>query len=501
MSAQSTNSLEDSFVSVHEKTSSSSTTTTASHHHHEQHQHQHQQEVLSEKPPAAALENKDDPTVPRRMKLSARRTDLLPTLQTRLSQATFPDQIDAAGWSYGTETNLLKSLTHEWLNNYDWEKQLDHLNRDYDHWTCQINGLDIHYVRHDPWAEKVKDPVSGEEVAGEQGPYAGKAMVNDEGQIVMPLLLIHGWPGTWYEFGKAIQLLKKRGRFQIIVPSLPGFGWSQAPKEKKFGVRAMAKTLHELMQHLGYTHYLAQGGDWGAIISRAIATLYPDNCLAIHINMLPCLPPRPWSNPLQFAKAITGFLLPSVVYRNNPREQASIAGLKLYAIEEGAYFFLQSTKPQTLGHALQDSPVGLLSWLTEKYLGWADLDPAQPETWPFSKTELLTQIMIYHSTETITSSTRIYYETYHNHDMQWLLRRPVPSSVPVGVGVWNKELFMVPKAWADDYMNIISWHEFPMGGHFAAFERPVEYEKEVTDYFTNEQVLDAFTAKRYGFKI
>lgn len=222
-----------------------------------------------------------------------------------------------------------------------------------------------------------------------------------------------------------------------------------APKEKKFGTKAMAKTLHELMQHLGYKYYLAQGGDWGAIISRTIATLYPDNCLAIHINMLPCLPPRPWSSPFQFVKAITGFALPSVVYRNNPREQASIAGLKLYVAEEGAYFFLQSTKPQTLGHALQDSPVGLLSWLTEKYLGWADLDPTQPETWPFSKTELLTQIMIYHSTETITSSTRIYYETYHNKDVEWLLRRPVPARVPVGVGVWNKELFMVPKAWAE----------------------------------------------------
>ncbi|KAK5808968.1 Alpha/Beta hydrolase protein [Linnemannia elongata] len=500
MSAQPTNSLEDSFVSIHEKTTSQtsfSTSTSASFHQEHHHTHSHREQILDEK---SVVEEKDDPTVPRRIKLSARRTDLLPTLQTRLSQATFPDQIEAAGWSYGTETGLLKSLTREWLHNYDWEKELNHLNQDYDHWTCRVNGLDIHYVRHDPWAEKVKDPVTGQET-GEEVPWAGKAMVNEQGQIVMPLLLIHGWPGTWYEFGKAIQLLKKRGRFQIIVPSLPGFGWSQAPTEKKFGTKAMAKTLHELMQQLGYKYYLAQGGDWGAIITRTIATLYPDNCLAIHMNMLPCLPPRPWSSPFQFIKAITGFVLPSVVYKNNPREQASIAGLKVYAVEEGAYFFLQSTKPQTLGHALQDSPVGLLSWLTEKYLGWADLDPTQPETWPFSKTELLTQIMIYHSTETITSSTRIYYETYHNKDMQWLLRRPVPSSVPVGVGVWNKELFMVPKAWADDYMNIISWHEFPKGGHFAAFERPVEYEKEVTDYFTRDEVLDAFTAKRYSFKI
>ncbi|KAF9403675.1 epoxide hydrolase, partial [Podila epigama] len=205
--------------------------------------------------------------------------------------------------------------------------------------------------------------------------------------------------------------------------------------------------------------------------------------------------------PFQFAKAITGFAFPSVVYRNNPREQASIQGLKSYAAEEGAYFFLQSTKPQTLGHGLHDSPIGLLSWLSEKYLGWADLDPARPETWPFTPTALLTQVMIYYSTETIASSIRIYYETAHNNDLNWLLRRPIPDRVPVGVGVWRKELFMVPKAWADDWMNIVSWHEFPKGGHFAAFERPDEFEKEIVDFFTTEVVLDAFTAKRRGLDV
>ncbi|KAF8923692.1 epoxide hydrolase [Dissophora ornata] len=465
---------------------------------HEQH-HPHHQQQQEEEEEEEKKENDEklavDPTVPRRLELSARDTKLLSTLETRLSETQYPDQIESAGWSYGMESNTLKMLVQEWKHHYDWQKELSQLNQDYEHWTCRVNGLDIHYVRHDPWAEPVE--AGGEEA----GPYGGKRTVNDKGEIIMPLLLIHGWPGTWYEFGKAIQLLKKRGRFQIIVPSLPGFGWSQAPTQKKFGVRAMAKTLHELMQHLGYKYYLAQGGDWGAIISRTIATLYPEHCLAIHINMLPCLPPRLWTRPFQFVKAVTGFLLPSIVYKKNPREQTSMNSLKLYAVEEGAYFFLQSTKPQTLGHALHDSPVGLLSWLGEKYLSWADLDPLKPETWPFTKTELLTQVMIYHSTQTITSSMRIYYETYHNRDLDWTLRHPVPQSVPVGVGVWNKELFMVPKAWADDWMNIASWHEFPKGGHFAAFERPVEFEKEITEYFTREQILDLFTAKRHGIKV
>ncbi|KAG0025874.1 hypothetical protein BGZ81_006793 [Podila clonocystis] len=489
MSSHSTTShstLGESFVSIHEtKTESFSSESRTHTHTHELHE---KIDTTSE----SNDEDEEDATLPRRIQLAARQSNLVSNLHTRLTTARFPDQIEGAGWKYGTENSTVKALAREWLHHYNWDSELAQLNSEFEHWTCNVNGLDIHYVRHDPWAAE-------EEERDEA--LAGQRTVNDKGEIIMPLLLIHGWPGSWYEFGKVLPLLKQRGRFQIIIPSLPGFGWSQAPSTKGWGTRAMAETLHNLMQQLGYTYYLAQGGDWGAIISRTIATLYPDHCLAVHMNMLPCLPPRPWTRPFGFVKAITGFLLPSVVYRGNAREQASVNGLKLYAAEEGAYFFLQATKPQTLGHALHDSPVGLLSWLTEKYLGWADLDPTRPETWPFTTTELLTQVMIYHSTETITSSIRIYYETTHNKDMAWLLRRPIPEKVPVGVGVWNKELFMVPKAWADDWMNIKSWHEFPKGGHFAAFERPVEFEKEIVGFFTSNDVLDRFTAKRHGFKI
>ncbi|KAF9581873.1 epoxide hydrolase [Lunasporangiospora selenospora] len=499
MSAHATTSLEDSFISVHRKDPSGDSDPV----HNIHGSHEDHQGTASAMESDAGAARTMDLTAPRRLELSARRPDMLRTLKTRLDEARFPDQIEAAGWSYGTESNTMKYLTREWLHHYDWEKELATLNQEYEHWTCEVNGLQIHYVRHDPWAELATevDPETGEEEVLE-GPYANpEATVNENGEIIMPLLLIHGWPGSWYEFGKAMQLLKKRGRYQIIVPSLPGFGWSQAPTKKRFGVREMAKTLHELMQKLGYKHYVAQGGDWGAIISRTIATLYPEHCLAIHINMLPCLPPRPWRRPFQFLKAIAGFALPKLVYRNNPREQASIEGLKVYAAEEGAYFFIQATKPQTLGYALEDSPVGLLSWLTEKYLSWADLDPLQPDSWPFTKTELLTQVMIYHSTQSITSSIRIYYEAVKTKDIDWMMKNSVPAKVPVGVGVWRKELFMVPKAWADDYMNIISWHEFPVGGHFAAFERPVEFEEEINGFFTREEVLDAFTAKRRGLKI
>ncbi|KAF9962124.1 hypothetical protein BGZ72_010050 [Mortierella alpina] len=486
MSSANKSSLEESFASITDQDSGASSDTAVE-------VSTKEEEEGEEK----SCEGHMDPTRPRRIELTARRPNLIPSLQAHLKEATYPEEIEGAGWAYGTENNTLKMLVHEWLHNYDWEKELHHMNRDYEHWRCRVNGIDLHYVRHDPWAEPVKDPVTGE-VKG--GPFAGKTMVNEKGQIIMPLLLLHGWPGSWYEFGKVIPLLKKRGRFQIIVPSLPGFGWSQAPSEKKFGVRAMAKTFHELMLHLGYDHYVVQGGDWGSMIARAIAVLYPEHCLAVHINLLPCLPPRPWRRPFQFAKAVAGFVFPSVVYRNSPHDRDTMALFRKYMMEGNGYFIMQSTKPQTLGHALHGNPVGLLSWMGEKYMDYSDLDPSKPETWPYTITELLTQIMIYHSTDSITSSMRIYYEALITHDGFWVLTRPLPKSVLVGVGSWKVDV-VFPRAMAEDWMNIVSWHEFPNGGHFAAFERPVDFEREISGFFTSDLILDQFTAKRHGFKI
>ncbi|KAF9972743.1 hypothetical protein BGZ73_004060 [Actinomortierella ambigua] len=475
----STASLAEGYIAIHEKT----------------------RELRERDHPSVEYENpEDDPTYPRRLLLESRRASLLSDLQQRLMTAQIPEQLEESGWDYGTERHVLKDLAREWLHDFDWEEELATLNDDFDHWTCEIDGINIHYVRYDPWAEENATSASGEI---RENPFAGKThkMANKQGEVILPLLLIHGWPGSWYEFAKVIKLLQKRGRFQIIAPSLPGFGWSDAPKTKGWGVRRMAETLHKLMQRLGYTHYAAQGGDWGSLISRALATLYPDNCLAIHINMLPCLPPRPLDQPLGFLQAIAGFVLPGVFYRNDSRAQESLRGLLHYARREAGYFLLQSTKPQTLGYALQDSPMGLLAWLSEKYLSWADCDPLDKQTWPFTSKELLTQIMIYHSTDSITSSMRIYYETYTNRDTDWLLRQVVPASVPVGIGIWKKELFMVPRHWAESYLNVVSWREFPKGGHFAAFERPEEFEQELVSFFTREEVLDAFTAKRMGWEI
>lgn len=224
--------LEESFVSIHEKDAGTTSNNAAN---------------ISMKEEQENKENgHKDPARPRRIELSARRPNLIPTLQARLKEASYPDQIEAAGWAYGTENNTLKMLVHEWLHNYDWEKELDHLNRDYEHWTCRINGLDIHYVRHDPWAEPTEDPFTGEVL---EGPFAGKTTVNEHGQIIMPLLLLHGWPGSWYEFGRVIPLLKKRGRFQIIVPSLPGFGWSQGTG---FNVKVPVALISHLNKSLSF---------------------------------------------------------------------------------------------------------------------------------------------------------------------------------------------------------------------------------------------------------
>lgn len=245
MSNTTSSTLEDSFVSVHEKTASASSDAAATF---PASKNEDIDSVDADGEFEEDTKDEDDPGCPQRIELSALRSNLIPTLQARLARASYPQQLEAAGWEYGTESNILKMLTREWLHNYDWEKELGHLNRDYEHWTCRVNGLDIHYVRHDPWAELVEDPVTGEVL---EGPFAGKTMVNENGQIIMPLLLLHGWPGTWYEFGKAIQLLKKRGRFQIIVPSLPGFGWSQGMYASELEMRTKRGLLSD---NLDYSH-------------------------------------------------------------------------------------------------------------------------------------------------------------------------------------------------------------------------------------------------------
>ncbi|KAF9396801.1 epoxide hydrolase, partial [Podila epigama] len=212
-------SLGDSFVSIHETTTRHSSV--VSHHHHQHSQSESKEKVILDTDKDNENNNdkgEDDLTVPRRLELSARQSDLVAGLRARLATARFPDQIENAGWDYGSENGAIKALTREWLHHYDWDKELNVLNSDFEHWTCNVDGLDVHYVRHDPWAAE-------EEERDEA--LAGRRQVNDKGEIIMPLMLIHGWPGTWYEFVKVIPLLKERGRFQIIVPSLPGFGWSQ----------------------------------------------------------------------------------------------------------------------------------------------------------------------------------------------------------------------------------------------------------------------------------
>lgn len=222
MSSHSTTShsstLGESFVSIHETRTESFSSAS--------HTHTHHHEIQEKADTTSSHDNEgedEDAVLPRRIQLAARQSNLVSNLHTRLTTARFPDQIEGAGWKYGTENSTIKALTREWLHHYDWDAELAQLNSEFEHWTCNVNGLDIHYVRHDPWAAE-------EEERDEA--LAGQRTVNDKGEIIMPLLLIHGWPGSWYEFGKVLPLLKQRGRFQIIIPSLPGFGWSQG-KEKK----------------------------------------------------------------------------------------------------------------------------------------------------------------------------------------------------------------------------------------------------------------------------
>lgn len=224
MSSHSTTShsstLGESFVSIQQTRTESFSSESHTHTHTRHHEIQEKPDDTSE---TNDNDDEEDATLPRRIQLAARQSNLVSNLNTRLTTARFPDQIEGAGWKYGTENGTVKALAREWLHHYNWDTELAQLNSEFDHWTCNVNGLDIHYVRHDPWAAEEQERDEA---------LAGQLTVNDKGEIIMPLLLIHGWPGSWYEFGKVLPLLKQRGRFQIIIPSLPGFGWSQGKKKK-----------------------------------------------------------------------------------------------------------------------------------------------------------------------------------------------------------------------------------------------------------------------------
>lgn len=362
--------------------------------------------------------------------------EVLVDLKERLRRTRWPDQIEGTGWDYGANLDYMRELAAYWLDGYDWRKQEAALNQ-FDHFKTSVDGIDLHFMRK-----------------------------LGSGSAPMPLLLVHGWPGSFYEMHKVIGPLAEpvahggdaADAFDVVVPSLPGYGFSGPTRERGVGPARIAQVLHGLMEQLGYSRYCAQGGDWGSIITTQLARLYPDSLYGIHLNML--------SGRLVGAEEETA------------EEKAMAEQRAFFAQEETGYQRIQGTKPQTLAYGLTDSPVGLAAWIVEKWRTWSDCEGDVEKR--FTKDELLTNIMIYWVTGSINSSTRLYYESAHTRPSGGAGGR---IEVPTGVADFPKEIYRASRRQAEQTYNVTHWTTMPTGGHFAAMEEPGRLVADIREFF------------------
>ncbi len=362
-------------------------------------------------------------------------------LKARLAITRLPDQIPGTTWEYGTDIGYLKDLLNYWQTEFDWNTQQQLLNQ-FDQYKMQVNDINLHFIH-----QRSKNPDA------------------------IPLLLLHGWPGSVSEFMHIIGPLTEpqdyggssADAFHVIAPSLPGFGFSEVPKSRGVNPEKMAQYLAGLMAQLGYDEYALAGGDWGAIINRHLANHYPDRLIGLHTNFILAAPPE------------------NAEIQPTETESEKRAARIAYMRNEVGYQQIQGTKPQSLGYGLNDSPAGLAAWIVEKFHGWTDMPQGAEGNLDnyISKDDILTNISIYWFTQTITSSSRIYYENSQTSPV-----KPMGYiDVPTGAAVFPAEIYVTPRAWAEAAYDIRRWTEMPAGGHFAALEQPKLYLDDVRAFF------------------
>ncbi|KAJ6571809.1 Alpha/Beta hydrolase protein [Mycena capillaripes] len=359
----------------------------------------------------------------------------LKLLRAKLELTTFPDELADAGWEYGVPQADVRRLVSRWINGYDWKKHESQLNSELPQFTrdIEVEGhgtLNIHYVHKK----------------------------NDIAQAV-PLLFVHGWPGSFLEGRKLLPLLTQGTEdfpaFHVVILSLPGYGFSEGAHTKGFSIAQYAEVGNKLMLALGYNEYVTQGGDWGYAITRKIAKLYGGkHSKAWHTNMLMGEEPEATQEPL------------------TDKEKAGLERISWFRRRGMGYFHQQSTQPQTLGYSLADSPAGLLAWIYEKLVNWTD-------AYPWEDDEVLTWISIYwFSRAGPTASVRTYFEAEEN---AFSVRDP--PTIPLGVSQFPKDLSVLPKSWTRGMGNIVFEEEHDSGGHFAAYERPAYLANDLRKMF------------------
>lgn len=364
---------------------------------------------------------------------------VLADLGERLERTRWADSVAGCGWSMGADVDYLRALIEYWHDEFDWREHEARLNR-LPQFIATIDGSAVHFVH-----------------------------VRGSGKRSVPLLLAHGWPGSFAELVKLVPFLTAAGdrrnpelAFDLIIPSIPGFGFSARPARAGYDSFRVADTFVRLMDELGYRRFGLQGGDVGAGIGTAIALKYPDRVLGLHLNCIP------GSYRPSFGSA--GEL--------TDEERAFLADAARWYDEEGGYAHEQRTRPQTLGAALNDSPAGLAAWLVEKYRGWSDC--AGDLERRFTRDEVLVQVMIYWVTATIASSMRYYFE---NRLRPLCLARGERISVPCGIARFPREAPFPPRTYVERGYEVARWTEMPRGGHFAAHEEPELLAADIRTFF------------------
>ena len=367
--------------------------------------------------------------------------EVLDDLSWRLERTRWPDEIVDSGWDHGSNLAYIKELCEYWRTEFDWRLQERTINA-FSHFRTKVDDLNIHFIH-------------------ERG----------KGSNPMPLIITHGWPSTFFELLKIIPLLTDPASygadpadsFDVVVPSLPGYGFSERPRVG-MDIAAIAHAWNTLMKSaLGYNTYATQGGDWGACVSARLGFDYPDNIVGTHLNTDVLATPYMGPGSRQLSES-------EIAYREEVR---------IGDREDRGFAHVQATKPQTLAYGLNDSPVGLAAWIVEKFRSWSDCD-GDVET-VYSKDELLTNITIYWATQTISSSVRIYYEALHNS--LWLLKQGQRVEVPCAIALFPKDPYQVPREWAERSLNVQRWTDMPVGGHFAALEQPQLLVNDIRAFF------------------
>jgi len=356
-------------------------------------------------------------------------------LRERLTRTRLPDPETPDDWSQGVPLDYMREVIAYWRDDYDWRRAEAALNA-HPQFTTRIDGLDVHFLHL-------------------RSPHAG----------ALPLVITHGWPGSVVEFLKVLGPLTDPVRhggdaadaFHVVCPSLPGYAFSGKPTAPGWSVERIARAWDTLMRRLGYDRYVAQGGDWGAMVTTLIGVQDLGACAGLHLNM-PVVAPDP-----------------DTMDELTEREQAALAGIQHYRDWDSGYSKQQSTRPQTLGYGLADSPAGQAAWILEKFWAWTDCG-GHPEN-VLTRDELLDNVMLYWLSNSGASSARLYWESFGHANMDAV-------DLPVGCSIFPKEIFRCSRRWAEKrFSNLIHWNELERGGHFAAFERPGAYVEEVRTCF------------------